>query len=326
MPGLVSDASAISRLYGGESQTRGVEVAVAAIAEAQCGVVARWQLRVIGLGDDGIDSRLAAGRLHRLHPSVFAVGHRALSREARWLAAVLACGRGAVLSHRSAAALWGLRGSVEEIHVTTGRKCRPVQPLYRHYSRLPADEIGAWRGIPVTSVPRTIFDCAGGGDVDLVTGLMRQAEHRRRYDVLSLPHLLERYPRRRGCRTVRLALERFEEEPAGIAASPLEERFLPYLRAYGLPIPRLNEWIDLGGRRYKVDCRWPGSREIVELDGWESHGTRSAFRADRERDRRLRVAGYGLTRISWGQLDDEPAAIAADLRALLRHQATYKRP
>src|SRR6201999_2215296 len=112
------------------------------------------------------------------------------------------------------------------------------------------------------SVPRAIFDCAGGGDVDLVENLMRQAEHRRHYDELSLQHLVERYPRRRGVRTVKLALTRLAESPSGTAESPLEERFLPFLRAYGLPIPRLNEWIDLGGRRYRVDCRWPGTKEI----------------------------------------------------------------
>jgi very-short-patch-repair endonuclease len=169
----------------------------------------------------------------------------------------------------------------------------------------------------VTLVPRTIFDCAAGGNVDLVESLIKQAEYRELYDRLSLPHLLARYPRRRGSRVLRLALHRIEESPSGTAASALEERFLPFLRAYDLPIPRFNEWIELGGRRYRVDCRWPGTREVVELDGWRAHGTRAAFRNDRERDRRLRVAGYGLTRISWAQLDDEPAAIAADLRALL---------
>jgi very-short-patch-repair endonuclease len=201
--------------------------------------------------------------------------------------------------------------------VITGRKCRPVPPIRRHYSRLPADEITTWEGIPVTSVPRTIFDCAAGGDVDLVEAVLRQAEYRKRWDALSLPYLLDRYPRRRGCRTVKEALKRLEESPLGTTESPLEEKFLPFLRAYGLPTPRLNEWIELGGRRYKVDCRWQGTKEIVELDSWEAHGTRSAFRDDRERDRRLRVAGYGLTRITWAQLEDEPAAVAADLRALL---------
>jgi len=235
------------------------------------------------------------------------------------MAAGLALGDGAVLSHRSAAALWGLRGEGEgPIHVTLSSKSRHVPGIRRHSSRvLPPDEVTVEFGIPVTTVPRTIFDCAAGGDVDLVESLLRQAEYGKRWDALSLPHLLDRYPRRRGCRTVKLALARLEESPAGPAESPLEEKFLPFLRAYGLPIPRLNEWIELGGKRYKVDCRWPGTKEIVELDSWEAHGTRSAFREDRERDRRLRVAGYGLTRLSWAQLDDEPAAIAADLRALL---------
>lgn len=244
------------------------------------------------------------------------------------MAAVLALGEGAVLSHRSAAALWGLRGERGgPVDVTLASKSRHVPGIRRHSSRvMPPDEMTVEFGIPVASVPRTILDCARGGDLDLVENLLRQAERGERFDLLSLPHLLDRYPRRRGCRTVRLALKRIEESPSGIAESPLEERFLPFLRAYGLPIPHLNEWIDLGGRRYKVDCRWPGTKEIVELDSWEAHGTRAAFRADRERDRRLRVAGYGLTRISWAQLDDEPAAVAADLRDLLDPETAYKRP
>ncbi|HEX2264776.1 MAG TPA: DUF559 domain-containing protein [Solirubrobacterales bacterium] len=113
------------------------------------------------------------------------------------------------------------------------------------------------------------------------------------------------------------ALGRLKEEPVGRKRSPLEERFAPFLRHHRLPLPRFNDWIDLGDKRYRVDCHWPGTGQIVELDGWEGHGTRSAFRDDRARDRRLRVAGYAVTRITWNQLDDEPAAIAADLRALL---------
>lgn len=238
------------------------------------------------------------------------------------MAAVLASAPRVVLSHRSAAALWGLRGYSGEIHVTCDHKSRPTPTIRRHYSsRLPADEVTVEFAIPVTTAPRTIFDCAGPGDADLTEAMLRQAERRRLFDPLSLPALLARYPHRPGARTVRLALKRIEESPSGAPVSRLEERFLPFLRAHGLPLPRLNEWIDLGSHRYKVDCRWPGTKEIVELDGWESHGTRSAFRSDRERDRRLRVAGYGLTRISWAQLEDEPAAIAADLRALLAKES-----
>jgi very-short-patch-repair endonuclease len=108
-----------------------------------------------------------------------------------------------------------------------------------------------------------------------------------------------------------------EEEPSGPRYSPLEERFAPFLRRHRLPLPRFNDWILLGDKNFKVDCHWSELRQIVELDGWESHGTRSAFREDRARDRRLRGAGYAVTHITWNQLDDEPEAVAADLRVLL---------
>ena len=102
-----------------------------------------------------------------------------------------------------------------------------------------------------------------------------------------------------------------------LTRSPLEERFAPFLRRHRLRLPRFNDWIVVNGRRFQVDCHWPDVREIVELDGWEGHGTRSACRDDRARDRALRVAGYSVTRLTWAQLEDEPAAIAADLRSLL---------
>ncbi|HEX6153264.1 MAG TPA: hypothetical protein VFZ19_07065, partial [Solirubrobacterales bacterium] len=86
---------------------------------------------------------------------------------------------------------------------------------------------------------------------------------------------------------MRVALERLEEEPSGPKRSPLEERFSPFLRKHRLPLPRFNDWIILGPKRYKVDCHWPGTGQIVELDGWKSHKTRTAFREDRSRDRRL---------------------------------------
>ena len=116
--------------------------------------------------------------------------------------------------------------------MTCGHKSRTAPTIKRHLSRvLSPDEITVEDGIPVTTVSRTILDCAAGGDVDLVERLLRQAEYRKRYDALSLPHLLERYPRRRGCRTVKRALKRLEESPSGAPASPLEEKFLPFLRA-----------------------------------------------------------------------------------------------
>ena len=170
----------------------------------------------------------------------------------------------------------------------------------------------------MTTVPRTILDLASIASADVVENALREAEYLELWDRLSLPDVLARHPGRRGIRKVRAALARIEEEPSGRRRSPLEERFVPFLRRHRLPIPRLNAWLEAGGRRYQVDCLWPGTTEIVELDGWQGHGTKSAFRDDRARDRRLRVAGYSITHLTWSQLEDEPAAVAADLRNLLQ--------
>jgi very-short-patch-repair endonuclease len=234
------------------------------------------------------------------------------------MAAVLATGAEAVLSHWSAAALWRIRPNNRSIiDVTTAHKSRSWDGIKRHHKALPAEEVTAHKGIPVTSVPRTIFDLAATVEVDVIAAMLRESEHLNLWDRLSLPDLVERYPGRRGVKKVRLALTRITEEPSGRKRSRLEERFAPFVRRYRLPMPRFNDWILLGAKRYQVDCHWAGTGQIVELDGWEGHGTKSAFRDDRERDRRLRVAGYSVTRLTWNQLRDEPEAIAADLRVLL---------
>ncbi len=301
----------------GLGQTRGLDVAISELAERQHGVVARSQLLACGVGAEAIEVRLARGRLHRLHAGIYAVGHRVLSRQAGWMAAVLHGRAGAVLSHRSAAALWCIRqwagGAVD---ITVPRKCRPGGPVRRHFSLLPPDEVTVHEGIPVTIVPRTIFDMAAISPPEAVESMLREAEYRRLYDRLSLHDLLERYPRRPGSKAVRAALGRVAER-TGQIRSRLEERFLPFLDRHRLRRPYLNAWLEVGGKRYQVDCFWPEVREIVELDGWEAHGTRSAFLDDKARDRRLRAAGYGITRIAWAELEDEPEEIAAEIRALL---------
>jgi len=237
------------------------------------------------------------------------------------MAAVLASGPDAVLSHWSAAHLWMIRpNSRTRIDVTTPRKSRSWKGIRRHHSPLPADEITVEEGIPVTTVPRTILDLAATEDVDTVENLLRESEFRQLSDRLSLPDLIARYPGKRGTRKVQLALDRLKEDPAGTKRSPLEERFAPFLRRHRLPLPRFNDWIVLGNKRHQVDCHWPDLRQIVELDGWDGHSTRTAFREDRARDRRLVAAGYTVTHITWNQLDDEAEAIAVDLRQLLISQ------
>jgi very-short-patch-repair endonuclease len=305
-------------LEGGFLRSRDDDRSLAALAERQHGVVGRWQLLGAGWSAGAIEKRIWGGRLHPLHAGVYRVGHGLIPREGRWMAAVLASGPETVLSHWSAAALWMIRpNSRSVIDVTSPRKSRSWDGIRRHHKALPDDEVTVEEGIPVTSVPRTIFDIAATEPVDVVKAMLRESEYRQLWDRLSLWDLIERYPGRRGVRKARAALEELTEEPVGRKRSRLEERFAPFLRRYSLPLPRFNDWIDLGDKRHQVDCHWPDLRQIVELDGWEGHSTRSAFREDRARDRRLRVAGYSVTRITWNQLDDEPEAIAADLRALL---------
>lgn len=234
------------------------------------------------------------------------------------MAAVLASGPDAVLSHWSAAALWGIRpNSRSVVDVIDPVKSRTWDGIRRHHKAVPADEVTVEEGIPVTTVPRTIFDLAATEQPAVVESLIREMEFLELRDSLSLRDLVRRYPRRRGVARVRLALDRIKDDPVGRKRSKLEERFAPFLRDRDLPLPRFNDPIIVGGKRFVVDCHWPEAKEIVELDGWQGHKTRTAFREDRARDRRLRVAGYGVTRLTWNQLEDEPERIAADLRALL---------
>jgi very-short-patch-repair endonuclease len=254
-----------------------------------------------------------------MQDGVYAVGCRLIPKEGWWMAAVLASGSAAVLSHHSAAALWGLRSYTERaVEVTSPSKSTSSKLVRRHHKALPADEVTVEKGIPVTTVPRTIFDLAATEPLEVVKGLLREAEFRELHDRLSLWDLVMRYPGRRGIRRVKTALEALKDEPLDERKSRLEERFAPFLTRQSLPGARFNQWILLGDKRIQVDCLWPDQRQIVELDGWEGHKTRTAFREDRARDRRLRVAGYGVTRLTWNQLDDEPDEIAADLRVLLQ--------
>jgi very-short-patch-repair endonuclease len=234
------------------------------------------------------------------------------------MAVVLASGSDALLSHRTAAAFWGLRGySGGAVHVTVPRKSTSSKRIRRHLSHVPPDERTTEEGIPVTSVHRTIFDLSATTSIDEVVAMIKEAEYRNLWDRLSLWDLLERYPARRGSRNLRSALHRITEEPSGRKRSELERRFAPFLRRYRLPLPRFNDWIALDPEPYRVDCHWPAIRLIVELDGWQGHSSRSAFQDDRARDRALRVAGYSVIRLTWAQLDSEPEAIASDLRRML---------
>jgi Transcriptional regulator, AbiEi antitoxin/Protein of unknown function (DUF559) len=287
---------AFTRHIRGKLQAHGPDAAIAEIARQQHGVVSRRQLVSLGLGEDAIDARLRLGRLHRLHRGVYAVGHDLISRKGHWMAAVLAGGDQSVLSHRSAAALWQVATYSGAIEITSPRTNRSRGAIRRHCTRLPSDEITVLDGIPVTSIHRTLFDYAGVSSLD-------------------------RYPGARGNANLRLCLERLGRT-VGFTRSDLEELFLPFLDRFDLPRPHLNARLQVREEWIEVDCLWRERGLAVELDSRSAHGTRSAFEADRERDRRLQAEGWRVVRITWRQLHDEPERIARDLRRLMEYKRT----
>jgi very-short-patch-repair endonuclease len=291
---------------------------LAGLAERQHGVVARWQLLDLGISRRAIDTRLASNRLHRLHRGVYAVGHTVLSNRARWIAAVLAAGPGAVLSHRSAAQLWGLLPeSTIAPEVTRPGYFRPRSEINAHHSPLLPDELTRLDGIPITSLSRTLFDLASVGSRRQVEKAFNEAEVRGLTDKLSVADLLERYPGRSGSVVLRAILAE-EEQARGVTREELEERFTALLARTDLPRPRRNAPIAVGGRFFEVDCLWAEQRLMVELDGRAAHGTDRAFERDREKDRLLLVDGWRVVRITWRQLLNDAPAVVADLRELLR--------
>jgi hypothetical protein len=300
-----------------------VDRELAEIASRQHGIVARNQLKR-GLSEITIDRWIRNGRLHRIHPGIYALGHDAITRRGRWMGAVLASGDGAVLSHQSAAGLWGIWGSgVGETHVTVPRKTRSQRSIHRHFSMLPDDERTVLAGIPTTTAARAVLDLAAVKGAAAAESALREMEYLGIYGPVSLPALLERYPRHKGTPIVRVCLERLDDDPGGRIRSDLEELFLPFLDANQIPRPRLNAWLSIDDDRFQVDCLWPDAKLIGELDGFKSHGTKRAFRKDRRRDRRLGAHGYGyhVVRITEDQLLAEPRELAADLLAFI-----YNRP
>jgi very-short-patch-repair endonuclease len=304
--------SAIDIHIDGGSQTRGIDSAIAALAERQHGVVARRQLETLGIGRGAIDRRIRCGRLRPIHHGVYGVGHSALSREGRWMAAVLASGPGAVLSHQSAAALWGLRPTGRaSVDVTTPRDLRRRPGIHRHCAVLLPDEITTRNGIPITTPARTLLDLAAVLPEQAVRRAINEAEVLRLADATALHVLIARHPGHRGISKLR------DHHPAP-TRSELEARFLAFLAEAVLPRPNVNTVIE----GVEVDFAWPNHRLIAELDGFAFHATRRAFEQDRARDRRLQAHGWRVVRITWRQLHDDPERLADELAALLGLRAT----
>jgi very-short-patch-repair endonuclease len=265
--------------------------AAARIAARQHGVASMRQLRSVGLSDEAVSVRLRSGRFHRIHRGVYAIGHRGLSVEGRWSAAVLACGAGAVLSHASAAALWGLlpepQGPVDvSTPARSGRSKRSGIRLHR--CRSLGNGATTQRGrIPVTTPARTIADLRGAVPEWQWRRAVRQAEFAR----------------------FRLGPD---IEIDG-TRSDLERDFLQICRNAGLPAPEVN--VRVG--RWTVDFLWRAERLAVETDSYRYHRGRVAFQDDHARDLDLRRAGLEVRRFDERQIGEEPGLVAADLAEAL---------
>lgn len=275
------------------------------MAGLQHGVVSVEQMRSAGVSDRMVERALAAGRVYRIHRCVYAIGHLPVTREARWMAAVLACGPDAVLSHRSAAALWGVREGEGRTDVAIAPGSGRRHPgLAIHRCLLHPDDRTQQRGIPVTSPARTLVDLTRAVGRHELERAVREAEYLRLLDPRAMAEALERCPRR--------LLARLVFGPTG-TRSHLEDAFMRLLDRHGIPRP-LTQVPVLG---YTVDFLWPADRLIVELDGWEAHGTRSAFERDRAQSNELQLAGYLVLRITWRDVVERPAQTAARVRRAL---------
>jgi very-short-patch-repair endonuclease len=310
--GGMPDAYDIDRAIRGKRSKHGADRLIASLARRQHGVVTRGQLIGLGLSADGIDRRLRAGRLLPLYRSVYAVGHRNRSRETAWMAGVLASGPGAALSHRPAGGLWGICAAGAHAVVTVPRQRRSRAGIELHCSPLPPDELTTKDGIPVTTVPRTLFDLAAILELRQLERALNEAEVLRLWDELSLHDLLHRYPRRPGARNVKKVLQARSEGPT-MTRSDLEVLFLQFADRYGLPRPETNAIVE----GFEVDCVWRRERLVIEVDGWATHGTRAAFERDRERSRILQAAGWRCVAVTRLQLRHTAGDLARDVHRLL---------
>ena len=293
---------------------------IARLAAAQHGVVARRQLRKLGMGDDAIDHAIAAGHLHPVFRGIHAVGHRQITEQGRLMAAVLACGSGAAISHRSAGSLLGLldRTPVVIDVIAPPSRGRKIDGIRFHRVRPPRrDEVGTVAGVPCTSPARTLVDLAGVvGDWTLRSAFERAAQ-RRLLDIPAIEASMD--PARRGVRSLRALVEEWRRAAPvakkGRLKSPLEAKVLPLVLRRSCSAPLLNAPVEIANGRIEVDFLWPERRFVLEADSRDFHGTAVAFERDRWRDRELMRAGYSTLRVTHHQAENETEAVADSIAA-----------
>jgi len=283
-----------------------VEEKLARIAGRQHGAVTRKQLLDAGVSAAAIELRLEKGALLRVHRGVYRVGHRAPSVEARYLAAVLACGPGAALSGRAAGYLWRLlKGAAPPPEVTalTKRRIAGVR------TRRGIVETTTFRGITITTVRHTIADLAATLTDEALAGAFHEAGVLHGTTPAHLEPVLAACPNRRGA----TKLTRVMHGETHVTLSGLERRFLVILRREGLPLPRTNK----RAGAHRVDCRWPDRNLTVELDSYRYHRSRQAWERDRRREREAYARGDQIRRYTRDDVFKHPHQMLRELRALL---------
>ena len=287
---------------------------VAKLAERQGGAIADWQLLRLGVGRGAIKHWLRTGRLHRIHRGVYALGHPVLGEKGHLWAALLACGPGAVISHRSAAKLWAVRpNNRKPVDVTVpGRSRHRRKGIDIHLVRhLDPRDVTKIDGLPVTTLARTLLDLAEVVPQSQLPRAIAEAEYLGIIDLNAINELLGRSNGRRGQKPLAAALT--DAFPKERTRSELEDAFLEFCDQRGIPRPKVNTYID--GR--EVDMAWPDYDLIVELDGYQSHRTRRAFESDRRRDAAHLLAEVSTIRVTDAWLTREPDDLDRTLKRLL---------
>jgi Transcriptional regulator, AbiEi antitoxin/Protein of unknown function (DUF559) len=275
------------------------------LAGKQHGIVARRQLLKLGYSEEAIEHRLAKGRLHRVARGVYAVGWPQMTRERRWMAAILACGEEAALSHRSAGALWGIaKESRDRIDVSVRRRCEHRRVGFRARSRpsLPREDIVLHNGIPVTRPVRTLLDLATELDSGALERTVNEADKKDLIDPEGLRNTLKSFPGEPGARPLRTLLDRHTFR---LSDSDLELLFRPIAAASGLSAPLTKAWVN----GFEVDFFWPELGLVVETDGLRYHRTPTAQARDRLRDQTHTAAGLTTLRFTHRQVKYEPAHV-----------------
>jgi very-short-patch-repair endonuclease len=279
------------------------KVSVDELARRQHGVVARPQLLEHGWSPSRIAREREARRLHRIHAGVYAVGHRAVTDRGRWLAAVLACAPDGVLSHESAAALWDLPVRDNGLTRVTAAHRRRRAGIVIHRGDLGAGDVDVRHGIRVTSVARTLADCSHSLDDARFHRAVKEAQ----FNDLWVDAEIEDVLTRRRSRKLKGYLG-----DETLTQTELEDRFLRICARHRIPPP-----VTQYGARPRVDFIWHAERVVVEVDGWQAHGTRIAFQQDRATTNALQLEGFVVLRYTYADVTRRPQLVAGQVRRAL---------